>query len=290
MPTFFDVPDQDNSSRIKNDIIKKNTNSSDFEYSAGSYKDTKIDLDDGSDSYDELGTRMQKNADKYGIDTMFMDTNVDKEADIMKHRIKLRSDSMYQFVMLVCGFAKIQVEKVLRVPQFEMIETNKKGKGNNTNMNESAIFIDEQTFNTNSTQEDIFTKNLLQKPQISGIILLDPVFYAHLQEAYDILKDRQPALEKAELKHFMEDKLVRTKFARLIAIRIQTSGVFSGNQYFPDKTRKRLLAEQAMIYHFFKKILFEKKSFDDGTKCEIFKKKSYNTNNTRLMQSRYAPY
>ena len=202
---------------------------------------------------EEIEDTMEKNTSTSYRGDMFLVESIPEQAQLMASRINLRSDAMYQFVMIVCGFARIQVDRVLRVPAYETLVTKRNRYSGDRS--ESAIFISDESFNVDSSQEETHVQNMLQKPQISGRILLDPIFYSHLEETHNLIVNKNIQLKNVEIDAFIRSKTVRTYFARLIAFRMKLSGVFSGDTYHPDKTYRRILSEQAALYHIFRKVL-----------------------------------
>lgn len=272
---FFKVP----SPRLKkknmlvNDVITHDP----FEASAGEYNNSVIQNIDSNTETNKNGLKgvMEDNLKKIIADDAFLQAQTDTVANQMQKRIQLRGDAMYQFVMLVCAMAKIQVERVLRVPAFE---ANSSGvKGTKGDLAESAIFISDDTFDVNASADDLLEQNFLQKPQVSGRILLDPIFYSHLEEAYTMIKTKYEQLSNVGINTFMTDEKIRTYFARFVSIRIKISGVFGGDTYYPDKTYQRLLREQNMLFR-----VFAKTRYGDG-KMVIDKY-------SRSFRERYMPY
>ena len=196
----------------------------------------------------DIEDRMKSNLDHYFSEDVFLEDSIPEQAKIMASRIQLRSDEMYQFVMLVCGFAKMPIDSVLQVPSFEVPTAQKKrGQG------DDIFDTDDAPLSTSAS--------FLQRPQLSEHILLPPSMYAHMEEAYNMVTERSEAIKDVSIEAFMTDSLVRTYFARMVAYRMKLSAVFSGDTYFLEKTQPRILKEQAMLFHFFKKLRYNGTKF-----------------------------
>ena len=285
---FFKVP----SPRLKekNMLVDDVITHDPFDASAGEYNNSVIkNLDPNAKTDKDGGLKgvMKDNLKEIITDDVFLQEKTDAVAKQMEKTIRIRNDSMYQFVMLVCAMAKIQVERVLRVPAFEANSSSVKGtKGD---LAESAIFISDDTFDVNASADDLLEQNFLQKPQVSGRILLDPIFYSHLEEAYTMITTKYEQLSDTGISVFMTDKNIRTYFARFVSIRIKISGVFGGDTYYPDKTYQRLLKEQNMLFRVFAKTRHEGGEKNESTNMKMGGEMIIDKY-SRSFRERYMPY
>lgn len=132
---------------------------------------------------------------------------------------KIREDPGYKFLMLVAAFSNTKLGKLV----------SSTGSGEMGNIDNIVAVV---------VQKD--TKHWMQEPEISGVIFLAPFVYGHIKEAQQILNNNQP------LKILMENINYKTLFARLVAIRMCLSNVFSEKPGFND-SYVRLHQQQTML-------------------------------------------
>lgn len=76
---------------------------------------------------------------------------------------------------------------------------------------------------------------------------------AHVDEAYLALTSRFTHLKNAPLEYFLNEKFVKTAFAKLVALCIRTSNSISGSVAQLDKMYLRINLEKKKIMHWFAK-------------------------------------
>lgn len=157
-----------------------------------------------------------------------------------KAKQRMRSDSSYQFIMMVAAFANLKLDSMWSTPSEE--PTN--------SAVESARGIGSLEYNgisefDNLSKEQAFQHRWTTMPEVSGLVYLSPKVYGHLMEAHDIFKNKTRL--STNLNILMSSEKYRTLFARLVAIRIKLSAFLSGLNYQLDRNYKRLLEQQAMV-------------------------------------------
>ena len=89
-----------------------------------------------------------------------------------------------------------------------------------------------------------------------GRIHLSPTLYAHIEEAYTVLRMRWKHLKEVDLSHFIESPTVRAYFARLVAFCIRTSDTLSGKRYHLQANYRRINFEKAKLSNIFRHVHF----------------------------------
>mgnify|MGYP000863191461 CR=1 FL=1 len=89
-----------------------------------------------------------------------------------------------------------------------------------------------------------------------GRIHLSPTLYAHIEEAYTVLRMRWKHLKEVDLSYFIESPTVRAYFARLVGFCIRTSDTLSGKRYHLQANYRRVNFEKAKLSNIFRHVHF----------------------------------
>lgn len=153
-----------------------------------------------------------------------------------KARKEMRSNPMYQFVMMVASFANLRLNQMWRTPA----EDPSKASGA---ADESAGQLGSLGNDPLADQYD-FQHRWTSSPLVSGYLYLSPKVFGHLMEAEELVRNcTHTSIEAYQL---MEGP-ARVLFARLVALRINMSAFLSGLNYQLDRNYRRLMTQQTML-------------------------------------------
>lgn len=153
-----------------------------------------------------------------------------------EQRKEMRSNPMYQFVMMVASFANLRLNQMWRTPA----EDPSKASGA---ADESAGQLGSFGNDPLAEQYD-FQHRWTSSPLISGYLYLSPKVFGHLMEAEELVRNCTHTSIEA---HELMVGSARVLFARLVAIRINMSAFLSGLNYQLDRNYRRLMTQQTML-------------------------------------------
>tara|TARA_B110000008_G_C16977988_1_gene566943 strand:- start:5201 stop:6019 length:819 start_codon:yes stop_codon:yes gene_type:complete len=188
----------------------------------------------------------------------------DKAIKIIQNRNYAREQTLkndfYRFIMQVAGLATEPIAKLWNEKK-EKDERPLISGGINSLSVEASGALQTNYTNVNGPNEnqDLINKELREKgdliasAEVAGQFLLTPSAYAHLMEAWEMIRHRcktNVSLDRLVSPEFS------TYFARLVALRIQISRFLSGRYYTVASNYKRLLNQQEMLIQGFFKSKF----------------------------------
>ena len=157
-----------------------------------------------------------------------------------KAKQRMRSDSSYQFIMMVSAFANLKLDSMWSTPSEEPTNSAVEGSRGIGSLQYKGI----SEFD-NLSREQAFQHRWTTMPEVSGLVYLSPKVYGHLMEAHEIFKNKTHT--KIILNKLMTLEKFKTLFARLVALRIKISAFLSGLNYQLDRNYRRLMVQQAMV-------------------------------------------
>lgn len=157
------------------------------------------------------------------------------ELEHEKQRQVMRGSPKYQFIMMVAGMADLRLNQLWVTPGEDP------GKAS---ASEGTTRLGGLTTDPLAAQHE-FQHRWTSSPLVSGALYLSPKMFAGIREAENILASKTRA--PADLDALMTDARKSPLFARLVAIRINVSGYFSGNRYFRDRDYQRLYRDQTFV-------------------------------------------
>lgn len=87
-----------------------------------------------------------------------------------------------------------------------------------------------------------------------GRIHLSPLIYAHVEEAYNVVRRKWVHLKDVKMNAFIESKDVRSYFARLVAWCMRTSDCLSGKRFHLQSTYARVNHEKNKLLNVFRHV------------------------------------
>ena len=156
------------------------------------------------------------------------------ELEHEKQRQVMRGSPKYQFIMMVAAW-RPALQPALGDPR--------RGPGQGLR-ERGATKLGGLATDPLAAQHE-FQHRWTSSPLVSGALYLSPKMFAGIREAENILASKTRA--PVDLDALMTDARKSPLFARLVAIRINVSGYFSGNRYFRDRDYQRLYRDQTFV-------------------------------------------
>ena len=91
-----------------------------------------------------------------------------------------------------------------------------------------------------------------------GRLHLSPLIYAHIEEAYNVVRRKWFHLKDVPLNLFIESPDVRSYFARLVAWCMRTSDCLSGKRFHLQSTYARVNHEKTKLLNIFRHVIVGK--------------------------------
>lgn len=169
------------------------------------------------------------------LDPKAMDWQIKHE----RQRQTMRSNPLYQFVMLVASFSNLRLESLWSTRSEDINLTG--------SATERPVVPEQIGENMQKMKETRQQFGWTQLPEVNGILNLSPKLYGHILEAEGILKQCSECHRDKSLEDLVTDPKCRHLFARLVSIRMNLSAFMSGLNYQLDRNWRRLHKEQNMV-------------------------------------------
>jgi hypothetical protein len=178
-----------------------------------------------------------------------------------QEEIALRSNPVYQFVMLVTSFTNEKMNKYWS-SHSEEYGVNDVGVTTIEPCPMSKRKVEEEDIKHETGCAEIksniqFHNWYVNTPWADSLIYLSPSIFGHIEEAFVAIKQRWIHLSNATLQAFTESAGCRTMFAKLVSMCIRTSDVLSGRRYQMDASYRRINIEKQKLMNYWRHVILK---------------------------------